>query len=137
MTASISKWENLFGRNPWVEHEFVTLSRAYLKPPNCAYGLEGGEDLEPFIINEIGVIDIPFLRPQDVSLPGFSSSLDKEKFIFLLEWIDYLTVNCIETFPKLFKRSIAEGQWLKTHRGTNLLACLFYSILIGSLLVFS
>ena len=83
--ASISKWEKLFGSNPRVEHEFVTLSRDYLKLPTYAYGLEGGEDIEPFIRNELGAIDIPFLRPPDVSLPGFSYSLDKEKVILLLE----------------------------------------------------
>ena len=97
--------------------DFVTLSRDYLKPLTFSYGLEGVEDLEPFIRNELREIDIPFLIPPNVSLPGFSSSLDKEKVIFLLEWIYYLTVNCIETFPKVFKRSIVEGQWLKTHRG--------------------
>ena len=109
MPTSISKWENLFGSNPWVEHEFVTLSRAYRKPPNCAYGLEGGEYLEPFIRDELGAVDIPFLRPPDVFFPRFSSSIDKEKVIFVLEWIEYLTINCIKTFPKVFKRSIAKG----------------------------
>ena len=117
MPTSISKWEKLFESNPWVEHEFVTLSRAYLKPPTCDYGLEGGEDLEPFIRNELGAVDIPFLRPPDVFFPRLSSSLDKEKVIFVLEWIEYLIVNCFETFPKLFKRSITKGKWLKTHRG--------------------
>ena len=83
--TSISKWENLFGINPSVEHEFVTMSRAYLKPLTCAYGLEWVEHIETYIRNELRVVDIPFLRPPDVSLPGFSSSLDKEKVILLLE----------------------------------------------------
>ena len=105
MLASISKWENLFGSNPCVEHEFVTLSRDYIKPPNCAYGLEGGEYLEPFIKNNLAVVDIPFLRPRDVAFLGFPSSFDKENVILLLEWIEYLTVNYIETFLKYSKES--------------------------------
>jgi hypothetical protein len=28
-----------------------------------------------------------------------------------------LTVNCIETLPEVFKRSIAEGKWLRTYQG--------------------
>ena len=90
---------------------------AYLKPPHCAYGLKGEYDLYSFIRNDLGDVDIPFLRPLDVYLPRISSPLEKEKVFFLLEWIEYLTVNCIETFPKVFKRSIAEGKWIKTHRG--------------------
>ena len=137
MPTSISKWENIFGSNPWVEHEFVTLSRAYLKPLTCADGFEGGEDLDPFIKNELGAVDIPFLRPPNVSLHGFSSSLDKEKVILLLEWIEYLIINYIETFPEVFKRSIVEGKWLKTHRGYQSPRMSFLSILIGNLVVFS
>ena len=41
---------------------------AYLKPPHCAYGLKGEDDLNSFIRNDLGVVDIPFLIPVDVSL---------------------------------------------------------------------
>jgi hypothetical protein len=51
------------------QHRLVSLSRAYLKPPSCAYGLEGAYDLGPFIRNEVGVVDIPFLRLPNLALP--------------------------------------------------------------------
>ena len=90
---------------------------AYLKPPHCAYGLKGEDDLKSFIRNDLGVVDILFLRPLDVALPRISSPLEKEKVFFLLEWIQHLTIISIETLPVAFKRSIAEGKWIKNHRG--------------------
>lgn len=114
--ASISKWAKLFESNPWAKHGLVALSRDYLKPPPCAYGLKGEDDLESFIRNDLGAVDIPFLRPLDVAMPGLSSPLEKEKVFLLLEWIQHLTVN-YQTLPEVFKRSIAEGRWLRTHKG--------------------
>ena len=90
---------------------------AYLKPPHCAYGLKGEDDLDSFIRNDLGDVDIPFLRPLDVPLPVISSPLEKEKVFLLLVWIHHLTVISIEKLPVAFKRSIAEGKWIKTHRG--------------------
>ena len=83
---------------------------AYLKPPHCAYGLKGEDDLNSFIRNDLGVVDILFLRPLDVALPRISSPLEKEKVFFLLEWIQHLTVISIEKLLVAFKRSIAEGK---------------------------
>ena len=115
--TSISKWAKLLQINPWAEHGFVVLSMAYLKPPHCAYGLKGEDDLDSFIKNDLGVVDIPFLRPVDVSLSVISSPLEKEKLFLILKWIQHLIVISIETLPVEFKRSIAEGKWIKTHRG--------------------
>ena len=97
--------------------DFFSLSMDYLKQPHCAYGLKGEDDLESFIRNDLGAVDIPFLRPLDVYLPRISSPLEKEKVFFLLEWIQHLTLISTETLPVEFKRSIAEGKWIKTHRG--------------------
>ena len=94
--TSISKWAELLEINPWAEHGFVVLSMAYLKPPHCAYGLKGEDDLDSFIRNDLGVVDIPFLIPVDVALPIISSPLEKEKVFLLLEWIHHLTVISIE-----------------------------------------
>ena len=52
---------------------------AYLKTPHCAYGLKGEDDLDSFIRNDLGDVDIPFLRPLDVPLLVISSPLEKEK----------------------------------------------------------
>ena len=69
---------------------------AYLKSPHCAYGLKGEDDLDSFIRNDLGVVDIPFLILVDVALPIISSPLKKEKVFLLLEWIHHLTVISIE-----------------------------------------
>ena len=69
---------------------------AYLKPPHCAYGLKGEDDLDSFIRNDLRVVDIPVLIIVDVALPIISSPLEKEKVFFLLEWIHHLTVISIE-----------------------------------------
>jgi len=66
-------------------------------------------NLKPFIRNGLGALDIAFLRPPDLALPGLSSPPDKGNVILLLQWIDYFTVNCLETFTQEFKRSITEG----------------------------
>ena len=68
--ASINEWENLFGSNPWAEHEIVARSRAYPKPPHCGDGLKVADNLEPFIRNGLGGVDLPFLRPPDLALYG-------------------------------------------------------------------
>ena len=69
---------------------------AYPKPPCYVYGLKGEDDLDSFIRNDLGVVNIPFLILVDVSLPIISSPLEKEKVFFLLQWIHHLTVISIE-----------------------------------------
>ncbi|KAH9328841.1 hypothetical protein KI387_000949, partial [Taxus chinensis] len=57
--ASTGKWAKLMGSNPWEAEGYVTLSSKYMKIPPCAVGLKGGNDLELFIKDELGAMDIP------------------------------------------------------------------------------
>ncbi|GLJ45917.1 hypothetical protein SUGI_0966800 [Cryptomeria japonica] len=84
-----------------------------------ASGLKGetGDELELFMRNGLGAMDIFNLKPPDAPLPAVNSPIGEDQAVLLLEWIQYLTEVCSESMPNRFQRSIMEGKWLKTHRG--------------------
>eukprot|EP01018_Ginkgo_biloba_P010003 Gb_15824 [translate_table: standard] len=92
---------------------FVELSEDYLKSPPCAADISNDGDLVCFLKTTLGAFDIPMLTPPNGALPAASNPLSKANAFRLLNWISYLTK--FKPLPENFKRSIAEGRWVKTH----------------------
>ncbi|GLJ45922.1 hypothetical protein SUGI_0966860 [Cryptomeria japonica] len=117
--ASMGEWHKLIGDNPWAAQGIVALSPAYMKANANANGLRGEreDDLELFVRNKLGAVDIPTLKTPNAPLPALSSRITEDQVVLLLEWIRYLAEVCRESLPNRFQTIIIEGKWLRTYRG--------------------
>ncbi|GLJ45912.1 hypothetical protein SUGI_0966720 [Cryptomeria japonica] len=110
--ASMGKWHKLIGDNPWAAEGIVALSPVYMKANASGLRGEWKDELELFMRNGLGAVDIPKLIPPNSPLPAVSSPIEEEQVVLLLGWIQYLT-----SLPNRFQSSIMEGKWLRTQRG--------------------
>ena len=111
----MGKWHKLIGNNSWVVERIVALSPAYMKPNASGLRGERAEELEKFMRDWLGAVDIPKLKPPKTRLPAVSSPITEDQAVLLLEWI--LIQSSIGPLPQRFQLSIMEGKWLRTHWG--------------------
>ncbi|GLJ45923.1 hypothetical protein SUGI_0966870 [Cryptomeria japonica] len=82
--ASMGKWHKLTGGNPWAAEGIVALSPAYMKANASGLRGEREEDLELFMRNGLGAVDVPKLKPPNAPLPALSSPISEDQVVLLL-----------------------------------------------------